>query len=68
MRDVKSREEDAAERERLGAWHALMSLVREEANASGHLFLAYLVGLGLEQTRIMLGRKRPSRMARPEKP
>ena len=61
MRKIKRSNQEFPE-DRMRAWHAMLSLVRDEADASGHAFLAYLVGLGVEHTRIMLGGERPSKM------
>jgi hypothetical protein len=47
----------------LEAWHALLTVIRDEANEAGHVFLAYLVGLGIEHARIILSAKNgPGRM------
>jgi hypothetical protein len=41
----------------LEAWHAMLTVIRDEANDAGHVFLAYLVELASEHARIMLSAK-----------
>jgi hypothetical protein len=41
----------------LEAWHAMLTVIRDESGEAGHVFLAYLVGLATEHARIMLSAK-----------
>jgi hypothetical protein len=41
----------------LEAWHAMLTVIRDEASETGHVFLSYLVGLACEHARIMLSAK-----------
>jgi hypothetical protein len=56
MRKQKSAPPDPL-RGSLEAWHAMLTVIRDEANEAGHVFLAYLVGLAIEHARIMLSAK-----------